>query len=49
MANISVHYLFNLSGNWIAFRADTNAFDTHAKWIGWMPWGDADVVTTDGE
>ena len=44
-----VHYLFNSSGNWIAFRICTNVFDAHAKWVGWMPWGDADVVTTDGK
>lgn len=46
---MSIQYLFNSSGNWLAFRIEKNVFDTTAKWIGWMPWGDDDVVTVKGE
>ena len=46
---MAVQYLFNSSGNWIAFRVGKCIFDPHCHWIGWMPWDDTDVVTTEGE
>ena len=46
---MAVQYLFNSSGNWIAFRVGECVFDTKCHWIGWMPWDDTDVVTTEGE
>jgi hypothetical protein len=46
---MAVQYLFNSGGNWIAFRSRKNVFDTACHWIGWMPWDDTDVVTTEGE
>ena len=45
-------FLFNSSGNWIAFRRrrdDKYVFDAHGKWVGWLPWDDANVVDTKGE
>ena len=41
-------FLFNSSGNWIAFRVGKYVFNTHGRWIGWLPWGDEDVVDTHG-
>ena len=46
---MAVQYLFNSGGSWIAFRVGKNIFDTTCHWIGWMPWDDTDVVTTEGE
>lgn len=46
---MAVHYLFNSGGSWIAFQVRKNVFDTACHWIGWMPWDDTDVVTTEGE
>jgi hypothetical protein len=46
---MAVQYLFNSSGSWIAFRVGKCVFDTKCHWIGWMPWDDTDVVTTEGE
>jgi hypothetical protein len=46
---LAVQYLFNSGGSWIAFRVGKNVFDTACHWIGWMPWDDTDVVTTEGE
>ena len=46
---MGVQYLYNSSGQWIAFRIGTNVYDNHGKWVGWLPWGDADVVTTRGQ
>jgi hypothetical protein len=43
-----VHYFFNSSGEWIAFRKDKWLFDTKGTWVGWFPWGDADAVDTQG-
>jgi hypothetical protein len=45
-------YLYDLSGEWIAFRASSESsylFDTSGAWIGWFPWGDAEAVTPDGD
>ena len=46
---MAVQYLFSSSGSWIAFRVRKSVFDTACHWIGWMPWDDTDVVTTEGE
>jgi hypothetical protein len=44
-----VHYLFNSSGNWIAFRVGEFVYDSEGEWVGWLAWKDADVATVDGE
>ena len=46
---MSVQYLYNSSGEWIAFRKDKFIYDTDGDWIGWLPWGDNDVVDVNGE
>ena len=43
-----VQYLFNSSGSWIAFRVGTYVYSTNGTWVGWLPWGDDDVVDTQG-
>src|ERR1700687_5369790 len=48
---MSTHFLFNSSGEWIAFRrhaSDNYLFDCDGEWVGWFPWGDDDAVDTDG-
>lgn len=48
---MTVH-LFDSSGDFVAFRRthdDRYLFDVDGNWIGWFPWGDADVVTEDGD
>src|SRR5437763_13667084 len=42
-------HLFDSAGKWIAFRVGDNVFDTFGGWIGWLPWGDQDVVDIHGE
>jgi len=44
-----VQYLFNSSGEWIAFRKGKYVFNTEGDWIGWLPWGDNDVVHVSGD
>jgi hypothetical protein len=34
---MSVRYLFNSHGKWIAFQQNKYVFDTSGKWMGWMP------------
>ena len=46
---MSVHYLFNSRGDWIAFRKGKFVFDTDGNWIGWLPWEDLEIVDTNGE
>lgn len=41
-------HLFDSSGNWIAFRVDSYVYNTRGEWIGWLAWGDDEVVTPDG-
>jgi hypothetical protein len=48
-APMSVQFLFNSNGDWIAFRIDKYVYNTDGKWIGWLPWDDGDVVTVRGE
>lgn len=45
---MGVKYLYNSAGEWICFRIKKNVFDTNGNWIGWLPWDDYDVVTTNG-
>ncbi|GAB2788836.1 hypothetical protein [Amycolatopsis magusensis] len=48
---MAIHY-YDSSGLWIAFRRkpdDRYLFNSHAAWIGWFPWRDADAVTTTGD
>jgi len=45
---MAVQYLFNSRGNWIAFRIDRYVYNKHAKWVGWLPWDDVDVVDRQG-
>jgi len=48
---MTVH-LLDSSGDFVAFRRsddDRYLFDVDGNWIGWFPWGDADVVTEDGD
>jgi hypothetical protein len=42
-------YLFNSSGEWIAFRQGKYVFDTTGNWIGWLPWDNREVVKITGE
>ncbi len=44
-----VHYLYNSSGVWIAFRVGKNLFEPRGEWAGWMPWDDDYVVAPDGK
>lgn len=41
-------YLFNSSGEWIAFKIDSFIYDTNGNWIGWTPWNDDYAVDTLG-
>lgn len=43
-----MQYLFDSSGDWIAFRVGTFIYDTDGEWIGWLPWDDDYVVDIDG-
>jgi len=44
-----VHYLYNSSGEWIAFRKGKFLFDTNGNWVGWFPWSDGDAVDANGQ
>lgn len=46
---MTVRYLFDSSGQWIAFAKGKYVYDTRGGWIGWIPWGDNDVVTKTGK
>lgn len=41
--------LFDSVGNFIAFRRDQYIWNAAGDWIGWLPWGDGDVVTRTGD
>ncbi len=43
-----IQYLYNSSGRWIAFRQGKYVFDPEGKWVGWLPWGDGQVVDVEG-
>lgn len=42
-------YLFNSTGEWIAFRQWQHVFDKRCNWIGWLPWGHHEVATEEGD
>ena len=44
-----VEYLFNSSGKWIAFRIGKYIYNPNGKWVGWLPWGDNEVVDVNGK
>ena len=43
-----MQYLFDSSGDWIAFRVGPFVYDADGEWIGWIPWDDEYVVDMDG-
>lgn len=47
-SNDRIQYLYNSSGRWIAFRQGKYVFDTEGNWVGWLPWGDGQVVDVEG-
>jgi len=46
---MEIHFLFCSRGEYIAYRAQQYVFDTRNNWIGWMPWGDGEIVNIEGE
>ena len=46
---MDVQHLFDSQGEWIAFRYGENVFDRTGDWIGWLPWGDGEIVDAHGE
>lgn len=46
---MTVQFLFNSKGDWVAFRKERFVYNTDGKWIGWLPWDESDVVTVKGE
>jgi len=44
-----VRYLYNSSGEWIAFCKGVYVFNTECEWIGWIPQDDNVVVDIDGQ
>ena len=46
--NPGLQYLYDSSGNWVAFRINNYVFDKNVNWIGWLPWGDSEVVNPSG-
>ncbi|ELA7158608.1 hypothetical protein RAX54_004533 [Vibrio parahaemolyticus] len=44
-----IQHLFDSSGDWLGFRIGKNVYNSDADWVAWLPWGDDDVVTTDGD
>ena len=46
---MKIKYLFNSSGEFIAYRSGNYLFDSKNNWIGWLPWNDNEVVNQMGE
>lgn len=46
---MDIQYLFNSSGEYIAFVQGKYVFDHQNNWIGWLPWEDGEVVNRFGE
>lgn len=46
---MEIRFLFNSRGEWIAFRHGQDVFDERCNWIGWLPWGNHEVATYEGE
>lgn len=44
-----VQYLFNSRGMWIAFQQWRHVYDERCNWIGWLPWGNHEVATQEGD
>ena len=44
----NIEYLFDRSGNWIAFKIGKYLYNTDSKWVGWFPW-DGIAVDTEGK
>jgi len=44
-----VLYLFNSSGEWIAFKIGKYLYNKNADWIGWFPWDNKIAVSIEGE
>ncbi len=44
-----IQYLFDSRGDYVAFRLGAMVFDIDANWIGWLPWGDDNVVALEGQ
>ena len=44
-----VEYLFDYSGNWIAFKIGKFLYNEDGDWIGWFPYEEKIAVDTDGE
>lgn len=40
-------YLFDTTGNWIAFKKDNYLFNTSCEWIGWFPYSDDKNIAVD--
>ena len=45
---VSINYLFDSAGRWIAFRKRRYVFDRDSRWIGWTPWDDNEVYSPNG-
>lgn len=45
----TVNYLFDSQGEYVAFRKKEYVFTPDGRWIGWTPWLDNDVYSSDGE
>lgn len=49
---MSVLHYFNSSGQWIAFRRNSDdryLFDRQGNWVGWFPWDDNEIFDLKGE
>ena len=46
---MSVKYLFNSGGQWIAFKKGKYVYDKNGKWIGWLPWDNTRGCNTNGK
>lgn len=44
-----MEHLFSSRGDFIAFRRGRYVWNAQGEWIGWLPWGDGDVVTPSGD
>ena len=46
---MTVNYLFDYSGNWIAFKMGKYLYNKNGDWIGWFPYNEKIAVDTNGE
>ena len=47
--NNNLQYLFDTSGNWIAFKIGKFLFNDDGNWIGWFPWDEVVAITPSGK